>query len=624
VDSQHGKRFYLLVAVIVVLGLTLRLWGLGNVGLHGDEETTAMPAREVLKSGRPLMPSGMLYPRAVVQSYVVALSVWLFGTSEWAIRLPSVVVGGLGIFFAFFLGKRFLPPKWNLLFLLMIALNPWMIMMSQTARMYIFFSSFLILFAVSVLKWDEADSWKNLSAAIAAYLFTQQFHALAIFSSLLFFFPLVRKISVKRSLQGLVGVNVAFVAFLFQRKFESSQYPVTVGESMSSAAEGIFPSSFALSEHLVLPCIILALCGASLAFAVHSQKERTGTFVTGVVFLAMAAVAAFLLEYHAAFLLCVTGGVLFLLSDGRKLALAFFSVLLISLFLVQFYLMYASGQYVTLNEVLKRCLGHFSTSPYLALWKMFPLGIVIYGIIFCYMMRLLIYGDKVPDHFLFFIVAVWLPLLGEGFAKWYIFPRYTFQFVPYLILSCAAGMYFIANRWVGESKLRLQRFFSLVAMALLILGFVKPYELVKTVNPDQAEFPAHKGAASFVRSIELAPGDKILAEDVLQQTYYLGKVDYWLRAFDDAKPFIKEREGALVDIYTETPLIGSGTDLEKILNNKNRGSIYVITSGETAEARDYYLGNGIIRVMQNYDARVIYEGADQKTMVLWYPPREKP
>ena len=63
---------YLLLACILVLGTILRFWGLGNVGLHGDEETMAMPALQILESGSPLLPSGMLYPRAVSQLYLIA------------------------------------------------------------------------------------------------------------------------------------------------------------------------------------------------------------------------------------------------------------------------------------------------------------------------------------------------------------------------------------------------------------------------------------------------------------------------------------------------------------------------------------------------------------------------
>ena len=75
IDSVYSRRDYLFLAFIVVLGISLRFWGLGNAGLHGDEETMAMPAMQILESGLPVLPSGMLYPRAVSQLYLMASSV---------------------------------------------------------------------------------------------------------------------------------------------------------------------------------------------------------------------------------------------------------------------------------------------------------------------------------------------------------------------------------------------------------------------------------------------------------------------------------------------------------------------------------------------------------------------
>ena len=53
-EEAHYKssvHLFILLGLILALGLIVRLWGLGNVGLHGDEETTAMPAIEILKPG---------------------------------------------------------------------------------------------------------------------------------------------------------------------------------------------------------------------------------------------------------------------------------------------------------------------------------------------------------------------------------------------------------------------------------------------------------------------------------------------------------------------------------------------------------------------------------------------
>jgi len=74
-----------------------------------------------------------------------------------------------------------------------------------------------------------------------------------------------------------------------------------------------------------------------------------------------------------------------------------------------------------------------------------------------------------------------------------------------------------------------------------------------------------------------------------------------------------------VDIYTGTPLIGTGVELQKLLEKHNRGDIYLIGSGETAESRNYYLGNGIQAVIEAYKPETLFTGVDKKTKVYRFP-----
>ena len=95
VSDEYQQRDYIILFGLLAAGAVLRFWGLGNVGLHGDEEKMAMPAMSILTTGEPTLPSGMHYARALLQIYLMSGSVWLFGESEWAFRLPSAVVGSV-------------------------------------------------------------------------------------------------------------------------------------------------------------------------------------------------------------------------------------------------------------------------------------------------------------------------------------------------------------------------------------------------------------------------------------------------------------------------------------------------------------------------------------------------
>src|SRR5690606_33541832 len=175
--------------VIVGVGAWVRFWGLGNVGLHGDEETMAMAVMSIVREGAPILPSGMFYPRGMTQLYLMAGSVQLFGESEWAFRVPSALCGVLVIYLAWLAGRRFLRPYWNLAFAAAVALLPSMIVYSQTARMYIFLMAAVAACMVCIFAWERSGRIGWLIGAVVALVIGIDLQALAVTTILLFLMP---------------------------------------------------------------------------------------------------------------------------------------------------------------------------------------------------------------------------------------------------------------------------------------------------------------------------------------------------------------------------------------------------------------------------------------------------
>jgi len=624
-SSSQSKQFKLLLSLIVLLGITLRLWGLGDIGLHGDEETTSLAALAVLDSGTPLMPSGMLYPRAIPQSYLIALSVAIFGISEWAIRLPSVLAGGLVIFLSSFLGKRFLPPIINLLFVLIISLSPWMIQMSQTARMYIFFSAACIGFAVLIMRWEEKDTYKRMTAAFGCYLIAQLFHTLAIFSAVFFFWPFLTRPSVKRFVKSCFAFFAAFLLFNVQRRFESMQYnamknmTTVLKDSAAVSADTLISSfQYLMINHYKEILFVFLISIAIITIRVTLQKNRNNFQFLAAGIWILASISAVFLQYHIAAIILSVGTISYLRFGGKKrdvfIAIFFFAMIPA----MQFYLLKNQEMGYSIKVICKAFLGSFSISPYIAFFGQFPVCLVLYSIIFLYALWEVSRRGKIPYHFLLVIVLVWVPLILEGYFKWYIFTRYTFQLLPFFVLCSLAGAWFIKDKMMKIMHRPLNLVF-LLCIVTMVTGFIQPLELVRKLKADPSMFPDHKGAAYFVKSIELKPQDIVIVEDMLMQKFYLGRIDYWLRSFKDAKRFVTRKDGKLVDIYTYTPLIGSGVGLENIIKKQARGDIYLIGSGETADAEQYYLGNGIQEIIDAYKPRTLFTGVDNKTKVLMFP-----
>src|SRR5688572_1503811 len=109
--SRHYRQsHYIVLATLIVAGVLMRFWHLDNVGLHGDEDIMGLAARGVVEHGIPVLPSDMVYWRAPLYTYLLAGSTVILGDSEWALRMPSAIVGSLCGLLAFFVGRRFLDP----------------------------------------------------------------------------------------------------------------------------------------------------------------------------------------------------------------------------------------------------------------------------------------------------------------------------------------------------------------------------------------------------------------------------------------------------------------------------------------------------------------------------------
>src|SRR5665213_3507349 len=156
VYAQRRRWEIPLLVAILLIGAVVRFWGVGSFGLHKpDEDTTALPAVHILQDGTPRFPSGMFYARAIGQSYLIAGSARIFGQNEWALRLPSVLTGIALVLLAYFLGRRFLEPLWNIAFVAVVALLPGMIADSQEVRMYIFLSASLAVYLIWLFRWER-------------------------------------------------------------------------------------------------------------------------------------------------------------------------------------------------------------------------------------------------------------------------------------------------------------------------------------------------------------------------------------------------------------------------------------------------------------------------------------
>jgi hypothetical protein len=172
------------------------------------------------------------------------------------------------------------------------------------------------------------------------------------------------------------------------------------------------------------------------------------------------------------------------------------------------------------------------------------------------------------------------------------------------------------GEWV-QAKLSLGGAGQITAAAITITLVVNPVAMANVINSGYESHPDHKGAAEFMLRQNLVPEDVIIAEDVLQQTYYLGKgqVDYWLMSRAHARRYVELKDGKIRDFYTGAGVISSAKMLEDLLQRERGHRIFVIGSGENQSDHRKGMRGDMDGVLRSQQLEIIYEGRDRLTKV---------
>ena len=601
VPSRPVAHQRLLLVVLLAVAAALRFWDLGTYGLHlPDEATTALPALHVLQDGSPRFPGGMLYTRAWPQSYLIAASVAVFGQSEWAMRLPSAICGVLLVWLVWVFGRRFLDVGWNLALTATAALLPGLVEDAQVARMYVFMMACLTCYGIFIFRWERSRRQTDLWLAVAVMMLAVVFNHLAIFGSLLLLFPALRTAE-PRTVRQTCWALLALALFFVYMRWTGSPYPLPLTDWVVEPLQvGKAPGGYGLRFQPVLSAVA-ALSGAVGCWLV--KRELGSARGAGLVLALLAAAFVLLagLQDHVGILLLVTAMVVARRQGARSWrAPAFLAGAVVLLLGIQLALVHRHGPGV-LRKDLGVLVGQPSVWQYIIVGDFSPVAVLATGLGLVFAVRRLANGERLPEHWLFFLLTVLAPLFALGLTDWYFPPRYTEFAVLGLLLTALAE----AQHW-QKRRSRGPRWLPAAAVVLL----VNPVALADSIRA-RSEFPDFRAQARFVQSLPLGPRDIVVAEEVLYQWYYLGHVDYWLSGRNVAATFIERFNGVIVDQYVHVPLISSAAELQALIDRPERGAIYIVGSREDSEdGRRYARGPELAPLLESGRFRKIWSGAN--------------
>lgn len=222
-STTRCPGYFLWAALIILLaGFTLRMWDLGGPSLWHDEIYTAMRAETSLRDGLDLtLRSGNQTP-----FYFASLHLLPVG-HEALLRYPSVLAGVLGIALLMRVVVRFYGDyKFALLVGAVLALNPYHILISRTARPYAYLFTLTLLasyfFLLLAARQRTRVIWGGFVLSSAAAYITHYFAgALPVAQYIYFSFILRRNPKFFRRWMGaqvIAGIPLALWLYALSRQ----------------------------------------------------------------------------------------------------------------------------------------------------------------------------------------------------------------------------------------------------------------------------------------------------------------------------------------------------------------------------------------------------------------------
>ncbi len=295
-----SKGWLALLLMILLFGSGLRGRWITD-GIFGDESFHVAAAISLLNGEGAKLSPGYPYERALPFTEAVRVSSFLFGTEEWAFRVPSFLSSILVIGLVFLLGKEWIDRTTGLIAAFFSACDPMSVFMGSYAR---FYSSALLLLLIAALAFRRGlEAWKRgehrqmlawaaaSAASIGSALVLQVISADLMLGILVFMvLDLIRAAVIEGprtasrrpegilAILGTIGIGLALV---FTRFFWADGWRLALQAPLWNMREG--PDYFYYLHFLksyYFPVVILFMAGCGIALL----KKRRGVLLAGVIF----------------------------------------------------------------------------------------------------------------------------------------------------------------------------------------------------------------------------------------------------------------------------------------------------------------------------------------------------
>jgi uncharacterized membrane protein len=241
-----------MIFVELIFAFLLRLFSL-NQSFWLDEATSGLVARnfnlvDIITKFSP----GDFHPPL----YYLILKVWsyTFGTSEIALRLPSIIFGLLTIYLIYLIGKDLFNKKVGLMAGILLATSGLHIYYSQEARMYAL-TAFLVTFSIfsfmKILKNDRLGDWILFS--ILLLLITSADYVAILIIPVFWIFGILTKKNLKWFLKLLMSHIILILFAIIWSPIFLKQLGVGISINSSSPSWANLLGTFSFKNFALIP-----------------------------------------------------------------------------------------------------------------------------------------------------------------------------------------------------------------------------------------------------------------------------------------------------------------------------------------------------------------------------------
>ena len=261
-------RSNILILLIFIVGFYFRFIGISqNLSYWNDESHTALMSRGILDFGKPITAIGInngIYQ--IAQYYLTAVSLLIFGITEFAGRLPSVITGSVLIVLGYLSTKKILDSKKAIVVSFLLAFSQIQLAWSTQLRPYIWLEMFTLLVIYYLYKYLKSKTifGKNIAISILLSVISILFHGTGLLNLLIVSFVFLYKtIKLKKykyllllPAVGIIGFLVIFNSFaggwelikkaLFPFYFSTLHYRIFLTHNYLWLLAGLFIGFFTL------------------------------------------------------------------------------------------------------------------------------------------------------------------------------------------------------------------------------------------------------------------------------------------------------------------------------------------------------------------------------------------